>query len=59
MLMKQTKIQVLRSWLSPKLASEEEAALFIKYLQLVSEDGQYAIVQTVGRGFRRPLASNV
>ena len=30
MLMKQTKIQVLRSWLSPKLASEEEAALFIK-----------------------------
>ena len=46
-----TKIQVLRSWLSPKLASEEEAALFIKYLQLVSEDGQYAIVQTVGEDF--------
>ena len=46
-----TKIQVLRSWLSPKLASEEEAALFIKYLQLISEDGQYAIVQTVGEDF--------
>ena len=42
MLMKQPKFKYYGHGFSPKLASEEEAALFIKYLQLVSEDGQYA-----------------
>lgn len=43
-----TKIKVLRSWISPELATEKAAMLFLKYLQLVSNDGQYAIVQTAG-----------
>ncbi|MEY8293363.1 ATP-binding protein [Limosilactobacillus caviae] len=43
-----TKIKVLRSWIGPELATEKAAMLFLKYLQLVSNDGQYAIVQTAG-----------
>lgn len=42
------KIKVLRSWIGPELATEKAAMLFLKYLQLVSNDGQYAIVQTAG-----------
>ena len=43
-----TKIKVLRSWIGPELATEKAAMLFLNYLQLVSNDGQYAIVQTAG-----------
>lgn len=43
-----TKIHLLRSWLGPALAQEDEAIQFMTYLQLISDDGQYAIAQSVG-----------
>lgn len=42
------KVQLLRSWLGPSLAREDEADLFNQYLRLVSPDGQYALAQSAG-----------
>ncbi len=43
-----TKVELLRSWLGPALADEDEAGKFSKYLQMVSADGQYAIAYSAG-----------
>lgn len=42
------KVDLLRSWLGPDLASEDEASQFARYLKMVSADGQYAVAQSAG-----------